>query len=99
MTAPACERCGAELSPGALKYRVLIRLTADFDGHLGEGEGSGAEPSLEEQLARAAALSEEELMAGVHRELVFLVCPACRKAVEREPWGPGFLKGPLGVVQ
>ncbi len=93
-----CERCGRALEDGALRYRVEIRLTADFDGLLGTpGEGEGK--SLEEQLAACEGMSEEELMAGVHRALLFLVCPACRKAIEREPLGAGSLKGAGGVVQ
>ncbi|MBI5546785.1 MAG: hypothetical protein HY901_23120 [Deltaproteobacteria bacterium] len=98
-----CQRCGRPLEAGELKYAVRMDICADFDGHLqarqsalGVGEG---EPSLEEALTRASAFSEEELMAGVHQELAFLVCPSCRAALLRDPLGAGFLRGGGGMVQ
>ena len=91
-----CGRCGRALAPGSLKFNVRIAITADFDGHLAEA-GSSDERSLEQALEDATALSEEELAAGVHQELAFLLCPKCRVELLSAP--APFLRDGGGMVQ
>jgi hypothetical protein len=93
-----CDRCGRALRPGALKFAVHISVTADFDGHLSE-PGQEQECSLAQALSQADELSEEELAAGVHQELAFLLCPACRAALVADPLAAPFLRHGGGMVQ
>ena len=95
---PSCHRCRRPLEPGQLKFSVRITITADFDGHLAAGEGE-AQAALAKALAEAEALTEEELMAGVHQELGLLVCGPCRATLLRELLSAGFLRESGGMVQ
>ncbi len=96
-----CPRCLRALSPGTLKFSVRLSITADFDGHLAApGEEAGAaEASLADALAAAGALSEEELMAGVHQEVALLVCAECRRALLAHLGAAGFLRETGAMVQ
>ena len=97
-----CCRCARLLGAGSLKFAVRLSITADFDGHLsaeGEPEEQASEASLAEALAEASALSEEELMAGVHQQMALLVCAGCRAELLRQLGALGFLRGSDGMVQ
>ena len=99
---PTCHRCGKPLESGSLKFYVRVAITADFDGHLAGAGGPADGPSqidLAEALAQASALTEEELMAGVHQELAVLVCAGCRGALLRALAATGFLRESGGMVQ
>jgi len=78
---------------------VRLTVTADFDGHLGPESGESQDETLDGTLARAAELSEEELMAGVHEELAFYICAPCRIALLEDPLAAGFLRRGGGMVQ
>jgi len=93
-----CDRCGSALAPGSLKFNVRIALTADFDGHLSE-PGRQEEGSLREALEECEGQTEDELMAGVHQELAFLVCPRCRGELLTGPLEGVFLRHGGGMVQ
>lgn len=97
---PTCSRCGRALEAGTLKFTVRLAITADFDGHLtGPGESPDGPSALAEALAQADAMSEEELMAGVHQELALLVCARCRGELLRALSATGFLRESGGMVQ
>ena len=97
-TSVRCHRCGRALEPGALKFNVHVAVTADFDGHLDE-PGREGEGSLAEALGRCEGQSEDELMADVHQEFAFLLCPACRADFLGGPAGALFLRDGGGMVQ
>ncbi|HEY3447930.1 MAG TPA: hypothetical protein VGK67_16360 [Myxococcales bacterium] len=101
---PLCHRCLRPLAPGALKFSVRLAITADFDGHLAAAAEESAseaddEASLVKALAQAAALSEEELLAGVHQEVALLVCADCRRALLAGLAAAGFLRDSGAMVQ
>lgn len=98
---PRCHRCLRPLAPGALKFSVRLAITADFDGHLEAPDAASRldEGSLAKALADASALTEEELMAGVHQELALLVCADCRKALLAALTAAGFLRESGAMVQ
>lgn len=80
-----CQRCGAELPPGSLKYLVTVHVTADFDGTLpAEGAMEDLEAFMRRLDAGDAAVAEND----VHQSQGYLLCPACKKA---------FLANPLGL--
>ena len=81
----SCNRCGAELLPGSLKYLVTINVTADFDGVL------PTQVEMEDLEAFMRQLDSEDpakAESDVYLSQGYLLCPAC-KAV--------FLADPLGV--
>jgi uncharacterized membrane protein affecting hemolysin expression len=82
-----CQRCGAELPAGSLKYLITIHVTADFDGVL------PAEGDLEDLEAFMQQLDAEDpvtLEKDVYQSQGYLLCPACKAA---------FLKDPLGLTK
>ena len=98
---PRCHWCLRPLAPGSLKFSVRLAITADFDGHLPAPADPPAvdEPSLAQVLAEADSLSEEELPAGVHQEVAFLVCAGCRRALLAQLTAAGFLRESGAMVQ
>ncbi|MGC4113828.1 MAG: hypothetical protein QM765_04060 [Myxococcales bacterium] len=98
---PRCHRCLRPLEAGSLKFSVRLAITADFDGHLGAaGEAAKVDDaSLARALAGASALSEDELMAGVHQEVALLLCAQCRRALLAQLTAAGFLSESGAMVQ
>ena len=85
-----CQRCGAELSPGSLKYLVTIHVTADFDGVL---PAEGAMEDLEAFMRRLDAGDPAQAEDDVHQAQGYLLCPACKAAFLANPLGLGAAHG------
>jgi len=82
-----CQRCGAELAPGSLKYLVTIHVTADFDG---VAPAEGGIEDLEAFMRQVDAEDETELEKDVYQSQGYLLCPPCKEA---------FLKDPLRLAE
>ena len=80
-----CDRCGAELAPGQLKYLVTIHVTADFDGVL---PGTGSREDLEAFMRQMDQEDPVRLERDVHQSHGHLLCPTCKDAFLRTPLGP-----------
>jgi hypothetical protein len=70
-----CQRCGAELPPGSLKYLVTIHVTADFDGVL---PAHGDVEDLEAFMQQVDAQDPVQLEKDVHQSKGYLLCPPCK---------------------
>ena len=79
-----CQRCGAELPPGSLKYLVTLHITADFDGVL---PAEGAMEDLEAFMRRLDAGYADQAENDVHQSQGYLLCPACKAALLSNPLG------------
>ena len=77
-----CQRCGARLPPGSLKYLVTIHATADFDGVL----PAAAEPEdLETFMRQVDAQDQAKLERDVYQSQGYVLCPACKTAFLNDP--------------
>jgi hypothetical protein len=79
-----CHRCGAELSPGTLKFLVTIHVTADFDGVLPD---QGEMEDLEAFMRKLDAANPAELEKDVYQSQGYVLCPACKAAFLGDPLG------------
>ncbi|MBI5018494.1 MAG: hypothetical protein HZB55_23795 [Deltaproteobacteria bacterium] len=79
-----CQRCGAELPPGSLKYLVTIHVTADFDGVL---PAEGDREDLEAFMHQLDAEDPVSLENDVYQSQGYLLCPACKRTVLADPLG------------
>ncbi len=80
-----CQRCGAELPPGSLKYLLTLHVTADFDGSV---PAEGGLEDLEAFMRQVDAQGESALEKDVYQSQGYLLCPRCKE---------GFLRDPLGL--
>jgi hypothetical protein len=80
-----CMRCGRILKPGALKYLVSIRVVADFDGIINEGEGDTDE-MISQVLQQIEGMDAEELERDVYDELNLILCKGCKDHFVRNPF-------------
>ncbi|MEW6488658.1 MAG: hypothetical protein AB1578_12200 [Thermodesulfobacteriota bacterium] len=80
----ACQRCGAELRPGSLKYLLTIHVTADFDGAV---PAEGGIEDLEAFMRQVDARDTAELEKDVYQSQGYLLCPRCKAAFLRDPLG------------
>jgi len=86
-----CQRCGAELRAGSLKYLVTIHVTADFDGTL---PAEGGIEDLEAFMQQVDAEDPVRLEKDVYQSKAYLLCPACKAAYLEDPLGLGQAEGP-----
>ena len=94
----ACFRCGKTLPPGSLKYVAQVRVFADFDGVLLEGE-EDIDHQLRRMMDEVEAADPEELEKEVFEEYTIILCKSCRDRFVDEtqhPWEGPFWprKGP-----
>ena len=82
-----CQRCGAELPDGSLKYLITIHVTADFDGVL---PTAGSMEDLEAFMHQLDAKDPVTLEEDVYQAHGYLLCPACKAS---------FLQDPLGLAR
>jgi hypothetical protein len=84
-----CHRCGCTLTPGeASFYVVRIEAFADPSPPVDHGETvEEITAELNELIARASDLSEQELMDQVYRKMTLLLCNACYKDWIEDPTG------------
>ena len=82
-----CQRCGAELPEGSLKYLITIHVTADFDGVL---PTTGSMEDLEAFMNQLEAADPVTLEDDVYQTQGYLLCPGCKES---------FLKDPLGLAR
>jgi hypothetical protein len=70
-------RCGRILKPGSLKYLVNIKVVADFDGVINEGEGD-IDEMINDVLKQIEDMDAEELERDVYEELNLVLCKICK---------------------
>lgn len=80
----ACQRCGAELRPGSLKYLLTIHVTADFDG---TAPAEGGMEDLEAFMRQVDARDAADLEKDVYQSQGYLLCPRCKAAFLQDPLG------------
>ncbi len=93
-----CFRCGKALSPGSLTYVAQVRVFADFDGVILEGE-EDIDHQLKRMMEEVEAADPEELEKEVFEEYTIILCKSCRDRFVDEtqhPWEGPFWpqKGP-----
>lgn len=88
-----CDRCGAELPPGSLKYLITIHVTADFDGVLPD---QGDMDDLEAFMRTLDAADPVEAGKDVYQAQGFLLCPACKASFLADPLGRSRAGEPPG---
>ena len=81
----SCERCDRDLAPGAPHYRMHLRLTSGFDGHLPDLDLEGARAQMLHLVDACAERSTEDLEAEVDLEMRFVICPRCRDRIASDP--------------
>ena len=84
MPATRCQRCGAELAPGSLKYLVTIHVTADFDGVL---PADGGIEDLEAFMQQVDSEDPVQAERDVYQSQGYLLCPPCKALVLKDPLG------------
>jgi len=77
-----CQRCGAELPPGSLKYLVTIHVTADFDGVL---PAEGGIEDLEAFMQQVDARDPVQVEKDVYQSQGYLLCPPCKALFLQDP--------------
>lgn len=77
----ACARCGKELVPGGLFYRVRLAVSAGDDGFLDGDAPENQLSRLGRLLQGIEASSAEELLGAVHRERELVMCRRCADEV------------------
>ena len=85
-----CHRCACTLTPGeASFYVVKIEAFADPTPPRVDGDETLEEitAELNELIARAAELSEQELMDQVYHRLSLLLCNTCYQSWIEDPTG------------
>ncbi len=88
--ARACDRCGRILGESAVRYVVVISITADVPAELEIDQAmEDVEAEIERLLERLGDISAEEAEAQVHQRMVYLLCPDCREAFAGDPIGKG----------
>ena len=80
-----CNRCGAELDPGSLKYLITVNVVADFDGVL---PTQVEVEDLEAFMRQMDSEEPEKAENDVYQSQGYILCPGCKAA---------FLADPLGV--
>ncbi len=82
-----CELCGRKLGEEETRYVVRIEVMADvspvLDDRLSKEEVEAAIADLLEKLTR---LARPEIEAEVYQEMVYVLCPACRKVFAADPF-------------
>ena len=93
-----CDRCDGPIHEGAVHYLVEIGVTGEMDAApLGLLSSVELSLGLQRALEVASRHSEEELLAGVHERLAFVLCAPCRDAYRANPLGRP-LPGSSGLI-
>jgi len=79
-----CDRCGARIEPGDIRYLMRITLNVDDGGVITNPIGDEEVDRIIKELQNA---DPDELEKQVHEELSYIICPRCRR---------DFLSDPLG---
>ena len=87
-----CQRCGAQLPPGSLKYLVTIHATADFDGVLPAGE---EQVDLEAFMRQVDAEDPAKLERDVFQSKAYVLCPTCKTSFLGDPLDLAAAEGKL----
>ena len=90
-----CDRCQKPLTQGELRFVARLRLTGETGG-VTEAEALQPQRALEQALAAAENLSEEELLENVVEEFTFTLCPACRTRLRLDPAGASTARPAAG---
>lgn len=80
-----CARCGRRVAPGQIRYIVRLTIVGDDGGTLVEVADPDAE--IESLIAQIEQMEPDELERDVLEERIFVLCPSCRKAFLRNPFG------------
>ena len=80
-----CERCGASIEDGGLRYLITINVLADFDGTL---PAEGQVEDLEAFMRSLDKANPKKLEHDVFQTRAFLLCPACKEQFTKHPLHP-----------
>lgn len=78
----ACEICGAKIPSGDLYYNFTAKFISGFDNYIPEPEVD-AEQLITQAIKAIAGRSEKELTDDVYEEISLLLCPSCRKKIQK----------------
>lgn len=93
-----CDKCGRALMPGELKYKLDIRLWADFDGYLPPGVERESQESLKKLLREMVEMDQKLLEDDVYKRMEFTLCKICRDHFFANPLNlPLWSRIPNGV--
>lgn len=84
-----CDRCGAYLSEGSMKYSVHIQILSDFDGVI-LYEGGDITEEAQKIFEQVEDLDENELEEEIFQELTFVLCGTCKIKFARDPFNRGI---------
>jgi hypothetical protein len=90
MTTRVCDRCGAIIEEGALRYVIKIEVFAASDTLKISFEDLAQDHAREFNalLLQCEGMTEEELMRDVHVDFRFDLCRACQKTYVANPLPP-----------
>jgi hypothetical protein len=91
MSSQTCCKCGKMIDPGALFYRLVIKVYADFDGIISIKK---QELDLDKEFQKLKSLPEDLLEEEVFKEFAFILCPRCKEIYCANP-----LHLPLGDIK
>ncbi|MEW5725471.1 MAG: hypothetical protein AB1896_20345 [Thermodesulfobacteriota bacterium] len=81
-----CQKCGRDLAPGELRYRVTIDCTSMWDGYIEEPDGD-VDEEIERLIEVLSRQSPREMQQDVAVTISLVLCRGCRNKLVRE-WEP-----------
>lgn len=80
-----CDKCGRSFSPGELKYKMEIRLWADFDGYLPPGIERESHEAIRKLLQEMVHMDQNLLEDDVYKRMEFILCKICKDHFSANP--------------
>jgi len=85
MTYEECARCGKRINESEIRYVVRLTVVGDDGGVLDEINDPDIE--IEKLIEQIENTDPFELESDVMEERVFVLCPGCKKAFLKSPFG------------
>jgi hypothetical protein len=80
-----CDKCGRSFLPGELKYKIEIKLWADFDGHLPAGIELESSETIKELLRDMRQMDQRLLEEDVYKTVEYILCKTCKDHFAANP--------------
>ena len=77
MTEARCAFCARPLRPGSLRYVLMWKMFADYDGIIDLEDDKKIEATME----AVEAASPDDLEDQIYMESRHILCPACREEI------------------
>lgn len=81
-----CDRCGAVVEDGDIRYMVRIAVRVDDGGLIKQPITDEEMESIIKQMENVSA---EDLEREVYEERSYILCPPCKRAFMKNPIGGG----------